>query len=385
MILVIEPQCGGFEHSHFNAAMLASLAEADEDLIFCAERSHIEIVRSILQTTAFGTAIRFTEVDIAPRKLEGTSRLAFEIRTLSMALKKTGTRPSRLLLSSTTTQSVYAAALIQPIFLHGSEIAFIVHSILETAFVRPSFRPWKMPYWFRLALAFSRKRQMRFIVLGESIRRNVSQHAKHIRLESARLPCLFPAAPPPPKLKGERPSFGFIGTAEANKGFIDFIELATVHMGKGNRFILAGFARQAATRKIASEMGVEGIQESPLSEEEFRIRIAEMDYACFLYKPETYKYVASGAFFDAVSAEIPIIAIRNDYLEWYFDHFGNIGYLCAGMQEIHEIVSRLSSTGIPKEYEIQQGNLRRIKKDHSLASIGKEFIDCLTAPGRDQR
>ena len=380
MLLVIEPQCRGFEHSQFNAALLAAVATVTDKIVFCAERKHLEFVRIALSSLDFSSKITYYEVLVAPRKISGTIRLAYEFRTFAMARKFAGGWTNRVLLTSSTTQSVYIAVFNRFFSFYKGETAILVHSILETAFQRPSLRPWEMPYWFMFALLLSRTPNLKLIVLGESIRQNVAQHffGRYIRLGTIRLPCLFSLSVSPIKnLLKKRLSFGFIGKAEENKGFIDFIRLAEANKNSKVRFILAGFTNLVKTQKRAKEAWIEGIQEFPLSEADFRFRIDEMDYACFLYRPETYKFVASGAFFDAVDAEKPIIAIRNDYITWFFDHYGNIGYLCANLNEVFETITRLTITGKPKEYEIQRENLRQLKKDHSLVLIGIEFKNCL--------
>jgi len=43
MIIICEPQCIGFEHAEFNAALLSVIKHAfpDEEIMFVAEKEHI--------------------------------------------------------------------------------------------------------------------------------------------------------------------------------------------------------------------------------------------------------------------------------------------------------------------------------------------------------
>src|SRR5688572_18277636 len=69
-IVVCEPQCRGFEHAMFNAALLRMIAFAypEGPLDFLAEPDHLREVRKCLE--AFGTGIaeriRWREMEIPP-------------------------------------------------------------------------------------------------------------------------------------------------------------------------------------------------------------------------------------------------------------------------------------------------------------------------------
>jgi hypothetical protein len=56
-----------------------------------------------------------------------------------------------------------------------------------------------------------------------------------------------------------------------------------------------------------------------------------------------YKYLASGAVFDAINAEKPIIALRNDYFEYLFSKFGAFGYLADSIDDMADIIRGLLS------------------------------------------
>ena len=80
---------------------------------------------------------------------------------------------------------------------------------------------------------------------------------------------------------------------------------------------------------------------SLLPREKFSQLICGLDYVLFLYNTESYKLIASGAIFDAISFGKPIIALRNDYFVAVFERCGEIGYLCNSLDEICQLVVKL--------------------------------------------
>ena len=74
MIIICEPHFRGFGHAQFNAALVCSVAEAfpEEELIFCAEREHLNHVKRIVDTHV--ATVRFVEVELPDRALREEQR-----------------------------------------------------------------------------------------------------------------------------------------------------------------------------------------------------------------------------------------------------------------------------------------------------------------------
>ncbi len=97
--------------------------------------------------------------------------------------------------------------------------------------------------------------------------------------------------------------------------------------------------------------------------------ISSLHYILFFYPNSMYRYIASGAFFDAISFEKPIIAIRNSFFEYYFNRYGEIGYLCDNLEEMSYYLSNINH----ERYKLQLQNIKQAKKDLSLENISKRL------------
>lgn len=76
--------------------------------------------------------------------------------------------------------------------------------------------------------------------------------------------------------------------------------------------------------------------EELIGEDEFNSEISKLDYCLYLYPSDTYKFTASGALFDALVHSKPIIALKNDYFEYFFNKFPGIGFLYDSIEELCE-------------------------------------------------
>lgn len=81
---------------------------------------------------------------------------------------------------------------------------------------------------------------------------------------------------------------------------------------------------------------------SPLDGKEFSERISDLDYILYMYDNNSYKLTASGALLDAIYYNKPVIAMRNDYFKYFFEKYGNIGYLAKDIDEMKQIITDIA-------------------------------------------
>jgi hypothetical protein len=110
-----------------------------------------------------------------------------------------------------------------------------------------------------------------------------------------------------------------------------------------------------------------------LSRNEFEKKIKTLDYALFFYDNRYYQLCSSGAIFDAFQYEKPIIAMKNDFFEYYFNRFGNIGYLCNSYDEIKNKIREIIQVFPSEEYNLQVANLRRAKEELSIKKLTQQI------------
>lgn len=85
------------------------------------------------------------------------------------------------------------------------------------------------------------------------------------------------------------------------------------------------------------------LNSSLIPKDEFIKNVIELDFAIFFSDDDAkYDLVPSGVFSDCIALEIPIIAIKNSKLEFFFNEYGNIGYLADDISQLVDIISNIS-------------------------------------------
>lgn len=92
--------------------------------------------------------------------------------------------------------------------------------------------------------------------------------------------------------------------------------------------------------------------------ETYQAYIRQMDAVILLYKKDSYKLTASGAFLEAIWNEKPIIAISNHYFRYIFRKFGDIGILAESAEELANIISKIN----PSDFQFYITNIRKAKE-----------------------
>jgi hypothetical protein len=108
--------------------------------------------------------------------------------------------------------------------------------------------------------------------------------------------------------------------------------------------------------------------ESMVSIVELKNRINQLDFILYFYPIDTYKLTASGALFEAINRKRPIIAIRNEYFEYIFNKYGSIGYLVDTLDEMADIIYRISS-GIENHVDYNFEQIQKLLSPNNLAII----------------
>jgi hypothetical protein len=345
-IVLCEPQCWGFEHSAFNAALLqtALIAYPDAEFVFMGEAEHLAGVRELLarQGCSAHETVRWQEIRIPPRTLTGWRRLRSEVAWCRQVLKAVRSAQVELLLicSIAETGLLVLKSMLQTHRIPVPVIATL-HGILASVEHPQPRRPWNWATHLRQALRLPHPRQLTYLALSDSIRAGVAEAmpraAFHFRTIDA--PYFMPGVTNASKPDGVI-RFGHFGVARNyEKNFGLFARLAE-EVGRYFDQSLAQFLAVGSLDPDVTSPGtpVMGLSRTPLSAEEYAQRAQSVTYAVGLADPSHYRLVASASFLDALSHVKPGIYFRNPYLEYYFRKMGDIGYLCDSYEEVHDVV-----------------------------------------------
>ena len=106
----------------------------------------------------------------------------------------------------------------------------------------------------------------------------------------------------------------------------------------------------------------------------------KLTYVVWTAKPDHYRLTASGTFLDAMAFLKPGIYLRNDYIEYYFERMGDIGYLCDSCDDMVSTVREILSEFPTVRYQRQVENIRKgriIFEPQTLAPRLRDIVGSL--------
>jgi len=385
MILVVEPQCYGYEHSDVNAALLAVVRGAfpTEMILFYAELSHLNLVKenTLLHKIS---SIEYHSIGIPNKKFSDARRLcaewAFAKHVFHIAK---GLKARRIIFASITSAGLWSIKLLIRKY-RNLDVIVIPHSILESITDRPSIKkPWVFLFWFRYALIIWNMPRLRYLLFGESKGNELCEILPKLQshVQSINLPYFFKDYKKTLKSTSTLMRFGSFGEWHNKKGTDVFFKLASeVHQKTDknkSEFILIGHIGDPAMRKkINTELIIPSI-DRPLIREKFEEYANKIDYAIFCFKPKSFRLTVSGSFYDALSYIKPIIAIKTPFFEYYFNEMGDIGYLCDDYNEILILIIDLIHNKPIKRYTEQCNNIIKGRELLGVANSSVRMRDIL--------
>lgn len=347
-LLLLEPQCRGWEHVPFNLALLrtAQLASRSRQLCFAAEAAHLSAVKKAWADKAFdGVEPQWREIAVPPRQLYGWGRLLAERTAMSGWIEQVqDLRPDAVILTSLTPNLML---LLKTLYRRGlpgvRRVIAIPHQNLEG--VRYPYRWdrfWRLPLHMRTALCEFQPDWLRVMVLGQSLLQASREVLGEQRVKDWAVldhPYLFEDQPEREHNTSAPLTFGYFG---CNMDGLRHFATLSEAVRPGNdrvRFLLAGFAGP----DLAKPLWVEGWGNRPLDDEEYRRRGRQFDYAVWTTSPDLYKFTASAAFLDALLYGKPLIYVGNRFIDYYVGQAGEIGYRVERVEDMKDVISRLAS------------------------------------------
>ena len=377
-VLVCEPQCIGFEHAEFNAALLrtAELAFPASRIVFAGERDHVSRVRSRLEKEDAGgpTRIEWAEIDLpgryrSPLKRYGYSRLREERHWCAQVRSLAHSRRVGLVVLASVTPSGLLTWKVSASDRDPRTLAFM-HGVMARAYEEEGLRRLKASA-LRAILHVRAPEGFRYVVLGESILGAVRDldPALAERFTALEIPSLWAAERSTSPAEREAVTrFGYFGVSE--KGFDTFAQVAArVRVRRHDvLFSLVGFLNDGERIGRWSDV-VEGLAAAPLPTDEYARRARTVTYALWTARPRLYRLTASASFVDAVAFGKPAIVLRNPFVEYYFEQLGDIGYLCHSVDEMVDTIMSILREFPEVRYRQQCRNLELGRRRFAPATV----------------
>ena len=166
-VIMVEPQCTGFAHVQFNAALLATLQHerGDRSIEFWAEPEHAALVTGCLATHS-GFPVTCRDLGVKGGAASRWARFAQEHRFYKTLLARAAHRGAKLVVfSSVGSSSLIALKLCLQSAPAGLTVLAVAHSVLAELLRNPK-RFWNYPLSIKVALRLVCPSQLKLIALS---------------------------------------------------------------------------------------------------------------------------------------------------------------------------------------------------------------------------
>ncbi|MDR2886082.1 MAG: hypothetical protein LBU95_04805 [Rikenellaceae bacterium] len=376
MIVIAEINYRGNVHEMVNSCMVDIVRRIfpREQICLVGEASQIANLQKL--SNADNLIVKDLYSELGGKPDPNPSRLKSLWRVLTFAKRQ---KAEYVFLLSLLPVGGACLRLLRPLFPRQKVLA-VLHGELEHLRRGKGEKDYKPGRLLRFALHTGGK--TRFIVLGGSIRRNLVEQfpwLDHQQVIAIDHPYHYPqlGAPKPAPNPVNFVQFGVGSISKGTEGLFASAEKVKREVSPESRFYIAGGVYPELKPWLDDRYVIYPQPGINLSRAEIDDIAAQCHYALFYYTNEHYKLCASGAFFDAVRYELPIVCLRNDFFAYYFEKYGPLGYLADSMEELDAILLRLSLELPTEEYSAQVENLKYLKNELQINVIAMHLDNAL--------
>ncbi|MBI1674392.1 hypothetical protein [Shewanella sp. DW31] len=359
MILLSEVNMVGEEHLSFNSAFVKKIRETENVVLFCEENHSSKLDVKLIEK------ITFKETT-----LKGHVRDVFRFWLVlrSFYLCKKRNIHELIFLSLHPLSQIYLSILSH--FFTNTSIKLVLHGELE------SFVP-QSPYKLRrslLKLAFIlRNKNIKYIVLGEHIKHKLvfNKILSQDDVIAINHPFIFDFSSGNHMVFSKTIKFGCLGVANLNKGVDKLFLIANKFNCFTNNvsFHLVGKLTPSILPYINDNVSYID-SEVMIPKDDYMKMIKDLDYILFFYDINNYQMTASGALFDALNAEKPLVYLNNTYFSSIINKYNFcVGYPCENIEQLEDVISKLVSTRDVQDYMFMKENIVKLKKILSSEKI----------------
>lgn len=391
-MIIVEFMKDNYDHLDGNMAMIAIYLEKykNEKLhLFCGLKHYENIIVGLKNNNINYQNIVHHEIKAINKIIKDYSFILYQwkiIKKIFNFAKKNN--EYNLLFLFTTTFSLYYIKLFS-LFNSKLNVRTVIHGDIEKIdikkYVQNSLKNKILTFLYLLffglknPLLLPTPNNLKFIIFGESIKNNVLKILPRLKNQIIAIPHPYLYNPKliNTNLDINKINIGVIGICAKQKNSIvlkKLINKLNIIKEKNFQILFSGRIIDDELYDMAKKstfISQNTVSKEMLTDLERNETILKMDYAMFTYNLNSYKYTASGAFIDAINFEKPIIALQTDYIQYYFNKYGNIGYLCNSYEELEETLLNILTNPSVEEYKLQQQNIKQIKLQENIYNIAK--------------
>lgn len=383
----------GANHVIGNAGLLnlvGKISPGQSELHFFADPIHIENVRLKVQSEHNNTIV-YHPIDVIHPEANGLNKILIwrkKLNTDYQIVKSILTQARKEKVEFVVFCTIVASNLyrFKPLFKHFSDLKIIIslHGEIEYLFKKQLTTLQKLNAYFYKKSFNSPSSNVKFLTISKLIKEKLIAakvlqeeqllHIEHPMLEYSRQVKALPIAP----------KIAQLGVASIRKGSEKIFQIAEAFQKEINEhklsFQVIGKLYEDVMPYKNAFVQVLSSDNQHISQSRYEQSIEESGFALSLMTGDEYVFRISGSLIDSIQYQIPLIALRHEYLEFLFREGGDIGYLCNSVEEINAVLKDVAnrSPHVIDRYAGQVDNLKKLAEqfyDDNMVDIFRENLN----------
>jgi hypothetical protein len=373
MIYVADISSVGVQHEQFNTSFLQLVVGKNHPVRFYGDHTHT----TILKRRAID--VSFTDIHVYSKRggLKEFIRAYHQFKSLRHLVKDASSEKVNQVIVLLI--HPFAHFLFKQFVITNVEIFIVMHGELESVKFNKHFLN-KIWGWFLKKALEKVRRNVGYIILGQSIYNNLVKVLPNFASQkSLVLDHPYPFDSPSHRRNSSgQIVFSSLGVATLSKNSQYLFEVAQNVKDSGfnatSSFNICGRVYKNMQAYLNDYVNFKKGFES-LTREELNSLLAETDFAVFYYDNTHYSLCSSGAFWDAIDAEIPLLYVRNDYFDYYASIVGELGMAFESPKELNQYILETVKSGVldPNYFHFVE-NIKKLKYEYmSLENLSKQL------------
>ena len=372
-IVVFEPNMNSFPHSEVNAGFLSllELVYQQEKLVFIADKNHYNAIQKIKSCERWNYISSKVFSYVPKIFLLNDFILIFKIIRLLFRSKKTDTIYFLGIMPLAHIFISFLNSLLQKkciICLHGQMEAYLDNTKIGMS-----------KYYYKLSkFVFKKNDAIEYLIFGESIKNNLSYlFTAKKKLIVIDQPYLYQDIKEKDNaINNTTIALGILGRFDHSKNineFFTFVDsLAQEILEKKIIIKIIGKVNCEIPSKYNEQIS---FYDRTLTNQEFEKEILQLDFVISFTDKNYYKATPSGVFFDCIKWELPILSLNNDFVNYYFTKYDNLGLIFNTTSEMVDYVKNnlMESDFRNSKYVSFIKNIKIVKKQLSVEQLKEKL------------
>lgn len=372
MILVIDTVRGPGEHMQLNEAIMESILDKDEKVIFFTSHKYAESFPEELQHK-----IIFKNTEQIMSGVVGIFKTIFILIKIIFIQKGY----KRIIFLSSTAYNSFITSLLTHIGLIHPKVIIFLHEV--SYFDDKNLSKQFAAFFIKIALKLGLANNGKFVITGKYIKKSLTKRI-HFKKKST----FFIEHPTSKYLHHPEINFDLdkpirlssvgVQCIEKHSDKIEVLANNLKDLIKNKKIDISSIGRveyEYNQNSLVNHLGL-GYEGYLIPRESFENLINQQTYF-LLFLGKEYDLKTSGVVFDAIKFLKPIIGLKCNLLDFYFEKFGEIGHLFDNLDEMHFFIRSISSSFDVVRYNLQIQNLKLARESTNQENFTKQIFNLM--------